>query len=122
MAPTVTVISLKAVAPWLSVAVKRKTYEPAVDIPVMVVLKEVELVMAKVTGPEIFVHEVLAIVPGAVSLAVPVTVTELVGKVMAWFPPAFAVGAMLAQVVPFQSDPAVHVVVTVAVESNIPLL
>ena len=76
-------------------------------------------------GPEVLVHNLLLTVPGAVSaLEVPVGAEELVGRVMALSGPALAVGGMLAQVpLPeFQVEPAVQLVVTVAVSSSCALL
>ena len=67
---------------------------PAVVSPVILVVREEGLEMEYVLGPETFDHDVLAIVPSE-SVAVPVTETELVGRVIDLSTPALAVGAAL---------------------------
>lgn len=115
-----TCISFIAVAPSLSIAVRRKTYVPEVFIPVIFVVSEFGLDIEYEEGPEILVQATLAIEPSE-SLAVPVTETELAGGAMFLSTPADTVGGTLAKhELPFHLVPPVQLEVAVLVSSTAP--
>jgi hypothetical protein len=96
---TTTCISSIAVAPSLSVTLKRKTYVPDEVILENEGDRVALLPMLGVEGPETKDHTVLETVPIGVSVAeVPVGALVEVGRVIALSGPALATGGMLAQV------------------------
>lgn len=92
---TVICTSSYAVAPALSVTVRRNTYVPAVLILVIGVLIAFGVPILYVLGPDTFVQRIFVKYPSA-STQLPATGTELVGNVITWFGPALTVGTLLA--------------------------
>ena len=93
---TVTCISSKFVAPRLSIAVSQKRYVPATVRPLIVVARLFGLVKdtSASAGPKTLVQLVPTTVPSE-SEAVPVTETELVGRVIVLSRPALTMGGKL---------------------------
>src|SRR6185295_7890209 len=119
---TNTVTLSDAVAPRLSVTVKRNTYVPCTRLYKPVVA---ELVLANVypVGPLMRVHAYVAMVPSA-SLPLPYKVVVLTGKVIVISAPALAVGAWFVEALTLTVTRSVAVApllsVTVSLKTYVP--
>ncbi len=91
---TVTETSSVAVAPPLSVTVRRNTYEPAARPVTFVDAEEADAIVAD--PPDTLVHAYEAMVPSE-SVPEPVRDTEEVGSVIDWSVPAFAEGVLFEE-------------------------